>query len=388
MKKRRSLGIVLAVSITLCLCSCSFGQSVYFWFFGSDDPITSVDGLRFEEPDFVDYSVSRVLYLSLSSLQQQAYRLIYNSVFSHKTRIQIPKITQSELTEVMLALRGDNPHLLCLDRTYTYYDTSKSCYILPDYIGSEDECSERTNELLAKAKQTVSSIPEGADAFIKETYLHNALCSGCSYSEGAFSDSAYGAIVNGKALCEGYTMAFKLLLDMAGLTSTVVRGNAENNEGVADAHIWNAVKLGSDWYYTDVTWDDPVTNGEFAGLRHSYFNINESELSLTHFDYTLPDGITVSGGKYDYYIHTGLYCTEENWKEIISEKVKEAVRQNGAHLEFKFESSELFAGTVNELFSNGALQKIVGEFISDEGFLCSYSTDSSDVNVLHIYLSF
>ncbi|MCH5197337.1 MAG: hypothetical protein J1E34_00390 [Oscillospiraceae bacterium] len=387
MKKIRALGLVFAVLLILCFCSCSFGQSVYFLFFGSNNSITSLDGQVLEEPDFVDYPVSRILYSGLSSLQQQAYRLIYNSVFSHKSKIQIPKISQSELTEVMIAIRGDNPHLLCLDRTYTYYEAPKSCFVLPDYTRNAEECAALTSLLMEKARELISSIPESADEFIKELYLHNSICAECTYADGAFSDNAYGALIDGKALCEGYTMGFKLLLDMAGFTSSVVRGNAENINGEKDAHIWNIVKLGAGWYYTDVTWDDPITNSELSNLRHSYFNISEKELSLSHSDYVLPDNITVSGGKYDYFIHTGLYLSEDNLQEKLNEKIGEAALQNGAHLELKFESSHLFDETVKDLFSNGGLQKIVCSFVSADSFLCSYSTDK-DVNVLHIYLSF
>jgi len=386
MKKRKIFGGIVVFLLSLCLSSCSFGQSVYFLFFGSNKTLTALDGQVFEEPSFVDYTVSRVLYEELSALQKQAYRLIYNSVFSHDSKIQIPKISQSELTEVMIALRGDNPQILCLDRTYTYYDAVKSCYVLPDYISTAEECGEKTLEMMTMAKDVVSSIPENADDFIKELYLHNALCSICSYSDGVWADTAYGALITNQALCEGYTMAFKLLLDMAGLTSTVIRGNAVNSAGDKDTHIWNAVRLNGVWYYTDVTWDDPVTQADFDNVRHSYFNINDEELSLTHSDYELPAGISVSGGRYDYFVHAGLYCKQDNWNEVLNKKIEEAIRLDGAHLEFKFENAKLFRSAVNELFSNGGLQRLVGGYLPSQSFYCSYSTDE-DVNVLHIYLS-
>ncbi|MBQ7639062.1 MAG: hypothetical protein IJS90_09195 [Clostridia bacterium] len=387
MKKRRSISIFVLAVFVLCLCSCSFGQSVYFLFFGSNRALTSLDGQVLQEPDFVDYSVSRVLYSALTPLQQQAYRLVYNSVFSHKSKIQIPKISQSELMQVMLALRGDNPHMLCLSREYTYYDGVKSCYVLPDYAFDASECAEKTNELISAAKKIIASLPQPADEFIKELYLHNALCEECSYSDEPFSDSAYCALVDGKARCEGYSMAFKLLLDMAGITATVVRGSAENTKGLSEAHMWNAVKLGSAWYFTDVTWDDPVTNTGLPGLRHSYFNVNEKELSKTHSGYNLPAGMIVSGGKYDYFVRTGLCCEEGDWRETVGQKISEAASLSGAHLEFKFESSVLLDEVRRELFANGELRDIVSSLISVESFSCSYSADP-DVNVLHIYLDF
>lgn len=63
--------------------------------------------------------------------------------------------------------------------------------------------------------------------------------------------SAYGALVNQDAVCQGYALAYKLLLNKAGIESGVVTSEAMGHE-------WNYIKLDGKYYYVDVTWDDPV----------------------------------------------------------------------------------------------------------------------------------
>ena len=59
-----------------------------------------------------------------------------------------------------------------------------------------------------------------------------------------------GAILDGKANCQGYTDAFYLLCNLAGIETHKVFGSA------GEGHCWNAVRLDG-WQYTvDVTFND------------------------------------------------------------------------------------------------------------------------------------
>ncbi|MEK5148748.1 transglutaminase-like domain-containing protein [Psychrobacillus sp. FSL K6-4615] len=51
-------------------------------------------------------------------------------------------------------------------------------------------------------------------------------------------------------VCTGYTDLMSILLDRFGIESRLLTG---------DAHAWNAVKVGGNWYYTDATYTDNIT---------------------------------------------------------------------------------------------------------------------------------
>ena len=59
------------------------------------------------------------------------------------------------------------------------------------------------------------------------------------------SDS-FGALVKGKAACQGNAAAFNLLARKAGVHSVMVTNRKEN-------HAWNMVKIGKNYYMIDVT---------------------------------------------------------------------------------------------------------------------------------------
>ena len=81
----------------------------------------------------------------------------------------------------------------------------------------------------------------------------------------------YGALINGKCVCEGYARAFKYLLDGLGIESTMVIGKGINSSGQSENHAWNYVKLENNWYAVDCTWDDPVIiGGGYIGNSSKY----------------------------------------------------------------------------------------------------------------------
>jgi hypothetical protein len=67
--------------------------------------------------------------------------------------------------------------------------------------------------------------------------------------------SAYAALVNQTAVCQGYSSLFYYMALSAGLDSRIVVGKSVNAEGNVEAHAWNVVRIGSSYYYVDSTWD-------------------------------------------------------------------------------------------------------------------------------------
>jgi hypothetical protein len=49
-----------------------------------------------------------------------------------------------------------------------------------------------------------------------------------------------------------------------------------------EEHAWNMVEIEDEWYYVDVTWDDPVPDEENRPVRHKYFNVTEDYMALKH----------------------------------------------------------------------------------------------------------
>ncbi len=98
------------------------------------------------------------------------------------------------------------------------------------------------------------------------------------------SDTAYGPLFEGYAICGGYTDLMQLFLEKMNIKSYRVS---------SDEHVWNAVNYNNTWLNLDLTWDDPVTNDGSNYLDHKFFLIdtktllsiekNEHDFDINHY---------------------------------------------------------------------------------------------------------
>ena len=105
--------------------------------------------------------------------------------------------------------------------------------------------------------------------------------------------TAYGALSDGKAVCQGFAGLFYRMCMDNGIDCRIVTGTADNG-----AHAWNIVKVGDNYYYIDATWDCKVLADEANGrqakpgtlyyfLRSSLDNHIESETEKVTGDYPI-----------------------------------------------------------------------------------------------------
>lgn len=150
---------------------------------------------------------------------------------------------------------------------------------------------------VANAKQSIDnfynkikSIGATGSDLQKIKTIHDWLCNNVVYVESTNSHNAYGALFEGKSVCEGYAKAFKAACDYFGIKCVCVEGDAINTKGVPESHMWNYVLVNNTWYAIDVTWND-----QNSGIYDDYYLVGADTVA-THFDNLpfknshLPDG--------------------------------------------------------------------------------------------------
>ena len=80
------------------------------------------------------------------------------------------------------------------------------------------------------------------------------------------SQTGFGVFVNKKAVCGGYSWAFNMLANAAGIQCYNVSGSA-NNIG----HAWSTAQYNGGYYYFDATWDHGLNPYRYFAKTESYF---------------------------------------------------------------------------------------------------------------------
>lgn len=120
---------------------------------------------------------------------------------------------------------------------------------------------------------------DGKSDYKKIKLVHDYIVNHTRYQFGANCYTAYGALFQGWAVCQGYAqLAYKMLTE-AGVECYVITGKANNGSRTED-HAWNMVKAGKKWYYLDVTWDDPA--GRQDVLQYDYFLVGSNQMDQDH----------------------------------------------------------------------------------------------------------
>ena len=67
--------------------------------------------------------------------------------------------------------------------------------------------------------------------------------------------SIRGAVMNHEGVCTGYAKLYQLLLSRLGIKNAIVYGKVDTEKG-EQYHLWNAINIGDDLYYSDATFGD------------------------------------------------------------------------------------------------------------------------------------
>ena len=219
----------------------------------------------------------------------------------------------------------------------------------------KNELDKKRNLLKSSIKEIAAGISnEFSDDYRRIKAAHDYIIENTSYDFSInennlhlFSEShdAYGAIINGVAVCDGYAKALKLILDEFGINSMLVYGTAD---GVL--HTWNIVEIEKEFYHIDPTWDDPEYNNGIESKIYTYFLVKDKDISSSHIwdksNYPVCDS-----DKYNYYFYEGLVAYN---KEDVFKIINNAIKNGNELVSFR-----MINFSHDEKFVKGALKDAV-----------------------------
>ncbi len=332
------------------------------------DDISEIDSSVSYDPSEI-YPDSKILYPlsdenawcynALSEPQKNIYRRMNKIAQGMLTGFII--IGNGEMSDIVVAfsaLRTDHPEYYWLSNRFACGYSGGSMAVAFDYkdddinisyLCTKDERTEKNKQLKSAIEKFTADITEGMSEYDTELLLHDRILEKVGYDKAAAADfdynpyafTSYGALVDGEAVCEGYSRGLQLLLNYAGIECTLATGLSQDQ-----GHMWNKVKIDDKWYNTDSTWNDDSTQ-----KYHTYFNITDKMLlgdhkiyadytSLTKeqleefqdFNISLPSCTSLDA---NYGMVNGTYIkSTDNFYDIVANGIYTAVQSGKIDAEF------------------------------------------------------
>lgn len=241
---------------------------------------------------------------------------------------------QTLLEDAWMEAYYQNPAILGI-KGYRLSQDGKTMKMV--YDNDVETTASKQQEIFQKVQEVTASIIKADMTDLeKELAINQYLCDTIEYDEAAlknaeendfksvdeeFNDSftAYGALMNGNCVCAGYSAAFKLLADAAGLESIVVTGLLDGNL----SHAWNKVNIEGKWEIIDTTNNDNeyMTNAllnlpNYAGDR---VLVEDEDFAIDNYLTNYEANETES----EYYRISSKYFDSQKIAEQLANELKE-----------------------------------------------------------------
>ena len=236
-------------------------------FIGAVGFVSTDFGYAVEQP-IITYS-EEVVFEDISSIEDYVNQMLLNHSEQFTLKIKEELFETISISEIMRSTSG-------------YYEVSRvsySYYINAGVVNYNFGCTYRTtqeqhDEYVRKLEEVMTILKlDGMTEYQKTRIIYDYICDNVDYDyehyygdqEYALMYSAYAALVDGKAVCQGYANLFYRMCYEAGLSSKIITGY-----GAGGRHAWNIVKIGDEYFNVDSTWD-----GQDEISHHFYFLKNE-----------------------------------------------------------------------------------------------------------------
>lgn len=225
--------------------------------------------------DALDYLSRRYLATNADAIQgsEVAYarEAIAYSVFG---------LSKQRASDIYLMFCYSNPQYYFIDSSYFIFQSADGVSIigLPIYnsFATGTTRASYTAQMKSQINAWVSKVSKGSTEVQKAQIAHDLIINKVDYESGypdnfmtPYHQSAFSVFCEEYTVCAGYTKAFEILMNGAGVDTIGV---------TSLGHAWNKICINDSWYNVDLTWDD--LDG-YAGeeLYYMYFNRSDAKIA-------------------------------------------------------------------------------------------------------------
>ncbi len=205
------------------------------------------------------------------------------AIANYATTVDVSEfnVTANDAMTAFLAYLNKTPRNFFVSKTVDCaYSTStnKATTLTITYVDSPEAINAKLAAFDAEVANITALVDGSMAAEEKARIIHNYLIENCSYDLSYTAKTAYDAIVNKTGVCQAYSSAYQHVMNAVGVPCTIVESDAMN-------HSWNVIEVNGAAYHVDVTWDDPIVDGENTNIIPFYDNFmkNDAEISVDHY---------------------------------------------------------------------------------------------------------
>ena len=199
----------------------------------------------------------RYFLMELNDRLLENFCALYTAVDNFENECHFPQsLNRDELANLMLLLSYECPELLqfssATEMSYLVDEDGTVLSVVLDLCLTPEERS-RQYQQCARVARELAMQSAGMTEYEKELFAYEYLANNCFYDfDAQWSASAYGALVEGHAKCDGISLGMKWLCEEMGISCMVIAGKHPEQEV---GHAWNVVCIDGTYYDLDVTND-------------------------------------------------------------------------------------------------------------------------------------
>lgn len=245
--------------------------------------------------------MGKIRYAQLPPAGQEAYRRMEAAFRRYALEVDMSGLPDdTDFMGAMLAVLGDAPEIVYFDRTQIRVcrggfrgRTRVELEGVPP-LSRINRMGEELRRALEQAVEEIESLNPLTDydrliSIYEYVQYHVVYDDGEQAASARLGESlnpqthnAYGALVEGRAVCDGMSAGLALIAARMGYEATVVNGSALVETTLPTEHGWSLLRLpDGSFCHLDVTWD-ARRRREWGEYSYEYFCVSDDSIGSDH----------------------------------------------------------------------------------------------------------
>lgn len=276
---------------------------------------------------------------------------VYDEIYEHAMNLDIEFLfSQSRdidtIYKVYELLVNEEIELFYLDNKF-YYSGNPATKMKLSYTDTKLNIKKKKQDLNTATQEILAKVTSGMSDYDMVKLFHDELIRTCVYDTEA-TNNVYGALVDKRTMCKGYSGAFLRLCNLTGIPALSITGSTN------EPHMWNMVKIDGEWYHIDLTWDDPDKEGYPEFCRYDYFGLDTATIkklrTIDNYSYALPEA---TSDKYNYFVKSKLLADSyEGAKLMVTNELFNCIKEKGYGIQIRCATPELFLEVKSKMLTS------------------------------------